>query len=121
MFKAFSIWILLLGSMICGGTSVLASEQSNVTSDEQSVIFRLIDKNPKVAHDDHLSPRKGLSSIKKGAPTIVIFGKRWHMLPKTNDTNLVLLSFIGTLLVGLVLLIFWRRRRKQDEEETKKR
>ncbi|WP_367377543.1 LPXTG cell wall anchor domain-containing protein [Enterococcus gilvus] len=43
------------------------------------------------------------------------------MLPKTNDTNLVLFSFIGTLLVGLVLLIFWKRRRKQDEEETKKR
>lgn len=120
MAKKISLLLLLLVVLFCGGKRSVAAEQENITSDEKQVVFRLVDQPAKGFIKERTPPARSTQSPQGQQPAASpATGKREGLLPKTNDTTMLLLSFLGTLLVGLVLLIWWKRRREQDEEETK--
>lgn len=109
-----SLLILLFGFLFFYGTKALASEQPNFDSDEKTVVFHL--DNSK-GGGSNKQTQSGFSQNGGAFSNKQPSSQNWSMLPKTNDTKMMLLSFIGTLLVGLVLLILLGKRRKQDETE----
>ncbi|MDA3973168.1 LPXTG cell wall anchor domain-containing protein [Enterococcus thailandicus] len=91
--------IMVLGLLAFSSLNVFASEQTNFDMDEQQVTFRIInEQNEQV---DGAGENNSHS-----------------LLPKTNETSIFVLSFVGALFIGLAFLIFWWRRRRDENEET---
>lgn len=87
------------------GSTGLAAE-ANYDVDEQPVTFRLIEG--KGAAVGGQGTHGGLADTGSFAQTMR------GLLPNTNETRVLLISFIGALMVGVVFLILWRRRRDDE-------
>lgn len=91
--------MIVFGLLLFSSLDTFASEQPNFDIDEQQVTFRIVNgKNTQPGE---------------------IGGNNSHsLLPKTNETRAFMLSFVGTLFIGIAFLVFWLRRREAEDEET---
>lgn len=114
--------VLLFGILFFNGTKTFALDQPNFDSEEQTVVFHLIEEKGGNAFMDK-QPSSDPNQKNEASSSEYAFNKkqsifqRWRMFPRTNDTKLLILSFIGTLFVGLAFLILWSKRRESDEME----
>ncbi|GMC01098.1 LPXTG cell wall anchor domain-containing protein [Enterococcus thailandicus] len=91
--------MIVFGLFLFSSLDTFASEQPNFDMDEQQVTFRIVNE-------------------KNEQPGVIDGNNNHSLLPKTNETSVFILSFIGTLFIGVVFLIFWLRRRRDEDEET---
>lgn len=98
MKKIVSIVTVLFSLVFLSPTAF--AEQNNFSEDEKPIVFELIKKNDQNAGSVQPNKKDSVSHY-----------------PKTGEVKTMIFSFLGSLLLGLIFIIFLKRRSEDEQEK----